>query len=117
MGTHCYIGLEDKESGVTQYIYIHYDGYFSHIVEVLRKHYMNRQNVEHLISCGNRSVLQEPSKLTKNDDEDDQAILAKNRYDFHQIARREIEYCYLFTKEDKWECSSREMFSIDELKY
>jgi hypothetical protein len=117
MGTHCFIGLEDKKDQTVRYIYIHYDGYFSHIVNIFRQHYMKREDVELLISHGDQTSLQEPSKLVNNNDENNKAALASNRFDFVRNAGMYIPFYYLFTKDDRWECQTTDMFSMDELKY
>ena len=132
MGTHCYIALEDATDGTVRYMYNHYDGYFSHIIPLLRKYYMERNNVEKLIACGNTSSLPLPhecltclTRLTRDkedeedeEDEDNQSIMVINRYVFDAIARANgIEYYYLFTKENKWECQTMNMIDIDKLDY
>jgi len=115
MGTHCYIALEDTNDDTIRYMYNHYDGYFSYIFPLLRKYYMERENVEKLISCGNTSSLPHPRECKTNDKEDKKYITVRNRYEFEAIARdSNIEYYYLFTKENKWECQSLNMIDIDD---
>ena len=117
MGTHCYIALEDTTDGTVRYMYNHYDGYFSHIIPLLRKYYMERNNVEKLIEYGSTSSLPLPHEcLTQN--KDNQPVMVRNRYEFDAIARSSyIEYYYLFTKENKWECQTSNMIDIDKLNY
>lgn len=115
MGTHCYIGIEDKDDGSVRYVYVHYDGYFSHIVPILRKHYMERKNVEELIECGDMTSLLLPHQCTKGETQNE---VLKHRYEFEIQARKVMmHYFYLFTKEEKWECQSAEMFTMDQLKF
>jgi hypothetical protein len=125
MGTHCFIGLEDKKDSTVRYIYIHYDGYFSHIANILRKHYTKRENVELLISVGDQTSLAEPSKLMNNTEEENKAKLSSNRFDFVRDMGMYIPFCYLFSK-DRWEWRisvlwnedrgrSLDFFDLDEL--
>ncbi len=120
MGTHYYIGVEDKNDGTVRYIYIHYDGYFSHVIPILRKHYMERKNVEGLINCGNSTNLRLPdewiSSVSNDDNDETEPNTVDDRYTFEIEARLNIEYFYLFNKDDKWECQTSEMISIDEFK-
>ena len=117
MGTHCYIAIEDKNDRTVRYVYVHYDSYFSHIVPLLRQHYMNRQNVERLIACGDMPSLLLPNKWVNEDyvDDENKPRVVNDRYVFEMEARHpfnNVHYFYLF----KWECQSIEMFSIDALK-
>ena len=112
MGTHCYIGVENKNDKTVCYVYIQYDGYFSHIIPLLRKHYMDRANVEGLIACGDMQSLRLPNEWIVSENE---PSTFGDSYIFEMEARRNIEYFYLFNKDDKWECQSSEMISIDEL--
>jgi hypothetical protein len=112
MGTHCYIGIEDKNDGTVCCVYIHYDGYFSYIIPLLRKNYMERSNVEGLIACGDMQSLRLPNEWIVCENE---PTTFGDRYIFEMEARQNIEYFYLFNKDDKWEFQSSEMISIDEL--
>lgn len=120
MGTHCYIALEDKDDKTVRYVYIHYDGYFSNIVPLLKKYYTVRKDVERLINSGVQSSLLLPNELYVCEDEELKPTTVKHRYIFESEAQRpelHIEYFYLFNKDDHWECQCTSMFSIDELKY
>lgn len=70
MGTHCNIGIEDRKDGKVRYIYVHYDGYFSNIVPILRARFMKRSEVEKLVRGGDLSGLsmhwQPPSEPSEN---------------------------------------------------
>lgn len=115
MGTHCFICIEDPSNHTVRSIYVHYDGYFSHIIPVLRKHYMTREQVEHLMSLGDQSILDDPSKLSIKTG--DPCEKWSNRYEMETFARTYVHYWYVFAGNDKWECQSSDMFGIDELKY
>lgn len=84
---------------------------------------MDRNNVEKLIACGNTSSLPLPHECLTcltcdKEDEDSKSIMVINRYVFDAIARANgIEYYYLFTKENKWECQTMNMIDIDKLDY
>lgn len=116
MGTHCYIGIEDKNDKTVCYVYVHYDGYFSSIVPILRKHYLDRKKVESLIKCGDMSSILLPDEWFVNKDKELLPKKVENRYVFESISRKHIEYFYLFNKDDKWECQSTNMFDMNELK-
>lgn len=115
MGTHCYIGIEDKNDGTVRYVYIHYDGYFSYIVPMLRKYYMERKNVESLIDCGNTQSLFLPNQWIVAESEGCLPLTVSDRYVFEREAMI-VHYFYLFNREDEWECKSTEMFRMSELK-
>lgn len=116
MTTHCYIGLEDIKDSV-HYIYVHYDGYFSHIVPILRKYYMDRKNVERLIDFGDMISLLLPNELDLEKGYKNKKK-SKNRYEFQteSVNIHHIQYFYLFNRYDKWECQSTEMFDIDHFR-
>ena len=117
MGTHCYIGIEETD-GTVRFIFIHYDGYFCHIIPMLRKYYATRENVKRLIEYGNKSILCLPHELSEETiDEDEKPQTVAHRYAFEELVHHKIEYYYLFTKEDKWLCQTSQMMDIDMIHY
>lgn len=73
---------------------------------------MERSNVEGLIACGDMQSLRLPNEWIVCENE---PTTFGDRYIFEMEARQNIEYFYLFNKDDKWEFQSSEMISIDEL--
>jgi hypothetical protein len=74
---------------------------------------MERTNVEGLIACGDMSTLHLPNEWFVSENEPN---TFDNRFVFEMEAHQNIEYFYLFNKDDKWECQSSEMISIEEFK-
>jgi hypothetical protein len=117
MGTHCYIGIE--ENGYVEYIYIHFDGYFSSIVPILRD-YTRREDVKKMIARGD-DVLLSLSQLQKNEPYE---VRPENRpkriTSMYALldARPRVAYVYVFTRDNEWVCSPViPFFSMNELKY
>ena len=118
MGTSCYIGIEERD-GTVEYIYVHFDGYFSNIVPILQD-YTNREDVKKMIACGSEaSILL--SEVLKNEP---YTVLPENRpkriRNMYALleARPRVSYVYVFTRDDEWVCDKTlPFFSMNELKY
>jgi hypothetical protein len=118
MGTSCYIGLEEQD-GTVEYIYVHFDGYFSNIVPIL-KDYTNREDVKKMIARGSEAPIL-LSEIQKNEP---YTVLSENRpqrirsmYALLE-ARPRVSYVYVFSRDDEWVCDKTiPFFSMNELKY
>lgn len=116
MGTHCCICLE-QSNGTVKCISIHYDGYFNHVVPILRDHYSKRDAVEKLIHCGSTFTLSSPQEL------DDSVVLEKkhrpfvlkNKYELESL-RSMMAYVYVFTHEGRWVCQVSDFIPIDQIQ-
>jgi hypothetical protein len=117
MGTRCLIGIENADSTVTC-IEIHYDGYFGHIIPILRTHYMTRESVEQLIRHGDNSVLLLPSELEDCPpvDVEHEPMVLNHKYKLEEL-RAFVPYCYLFTKNNEWECQLSDFMKITDLNF
>ena len=118
MGTSCYIGIEEQD-GTVEYIYVHFDGYFSNIVPILQD-YTTREDVKRMIAHGSdASILL--SEVQKNEP---YTVLPENRperirsmYALLEVKPR-VSYVYVFTRDDEWVCDTTlPFFSMNELKY
>jgi hypothetical protein len=118
MGTSCYIGLEERD-GTVEYIYVHFDGYFSNIVPILQD-YTNREDVKKMIARGNEASIM-LSEVQKNEP---YTVLPENRPErirnMYALleARPRVSYVYVFTRDNEWVCDTTlPFFSMNELKY
>jgi hypothetical protein len=118
MGTHCYIGIEEQD-GTVEYIYVHWDGYFSNIVPILRE-YTNREDVKKMIARGSDATLL-LSEVQKNEPH---TVLPENRpqriSSMYALldARPRVGYIYVFTRDNEWICHTISFyFSMKSLKY
>lgn len=55
MSTNAHIGISRGKNKV-EFIYLHWDGYPSYALEMLKEHYKDREKVEKLIALGDISV-------------------------------------------------------------
>ena len=118
MGTHCYIGIEENNGNV-EYIYVHFDGYFSNIVPILRD-YKKREDVKKMIARGNDAVLL-LSEVQKNEPytvlPENRPRLAGSMYALMDTEPR-VSYVYVFTRYDEWVCDTvLPFFEMSELRY
>ena len=67
MSTRSYICIE-KEEGVYEGVYCHWDGYLSHNGKLLNEFYQDRSKVEKLISLGDLSSLAQEIEPNPNEE-------------------------------------------------
>ena len=104
MGTHCYIGIEEQDRSV-EYIYIHFDGYFSNIVPTIRE-YVNREDVKKMIARGDDGLVS-LRELQKNEPHTVENCPCRISSKYALLdARPRVSYVYVFTRENEWECAS-----------
>lgn len=122
MGMHCYIAIENAD-GTIDYIFCHFDGYLAGIVPLLYKYYSDRTSVELLIKQGGIMILKPPSETMEPSSEPyDKTESAPNREAFYQQWKRDsvfyrayIQYYYLFTKDNRWECEKNGCMRISDI--
>ena len=77
MSTNAHIGIYRGKNKV-EFIYLHWDGYPSYALEMLKEHYKNREKVEKLIALGDISyngyddgftTVFQPVKIVKTEEE------------------------------------------------
>jgi hypothetical protein len=116
MGTHCYIGIEEDDGSV-EYIYIHFDGYFSSIVPILRD-YTEREDVKKMIARGDDGLIS-LHELQKNEPYNVREGPSRISSMYALIdARPRVAYVYVFTRDNEWLCDvTLPFFSMKHLKY
>jgi len=131
MSTRAQVAIEMKDGSI-QSIYNHSDGYIrGGLGEILAKHYQDREKVEKLISMGGASYITEEVGEEKNDfdkrdldkscfyhrDRDEDLVidkyLSEDEWETHLKSNIMIEWCYLFTQEDKWKVYNPAGHSFD----
>jgi len=133
MSTRAQVAIEMKDGSI-QSIYNHSGGYIhGGLGEMLAKHYQDREKVEKLISMGSASYITEEIGEEKNDfdkrdlncscfyhrDRDEELVIGKylSKVEWELDFQNDImiEWCYLFTQEDKWEVynPARTMFDLE----
>ena len=112
MGTHCMIAIEDKDGSV-RYIFCHYNGFPAHMVPLLKKHYMTREGVNHLLSEGGIVSLEDGIM----DRHESRMEWAKDRQAFMSEWRMtlSVPYLYIFTQDDEWLCCCNRNMPIHEI--
>ena len=120
MSTRSNIGIE-REKGIVESVYCHFDGYPEGVGVMLKEHYTDRAKVEKLISLGNMSCLEEkiePTLETHSFDnpEDNVCVFyGRDRGETDQESEKckkllypasgnfsGAEYVYLFTLDGRW---------------
>ena len=116
MSTNAHIGIYRGKNKV-EFIYLHWDGYPSYALEMLKEHYKDREKVEKLIALGDISCLEEevdiPNGVEHSFEKPHEGITIAYHRDrgesgcesrtttLKQFAK-DIEYAYLY-KDGKWE--------------
>lgn len=116
MSTNAHIGISRGKNKV-EFIYLHWDGYPSYALEMLKEYYKDREKVEKLIALGDISCLEEevdiPNGVEHSFEKPHEGITIAYHRDrgesgcesrtttLKQFAK-DIEYAYLY-KDGKWE--------------
>lgn len=101
MSTHSFICKESD--GKISAIYCHFDGYYDGVGVTLKDHYQNREKLEHLLTKGDISSLEEKLEECQVF-EDTETRYFDSRSDLLRAANDLcIEYVYLFTEKSEWE--------------
>lgn len=98
MSTNARIFVPAKDGSFNS-IYIHWDGYPSHVGRMLRDHYSNIEDINNLIDLGYLSDLQETPEecVAYHRDRNEDLVIEQ----FEELPDRNQEYEYLF-KDGHW---------------
>ena len=106
MSTNSFIGIKTSE-GISEVIYCHFDGYPSHHLPILSKHYGTIEKVKELLSFGDISVLETTIEKSIFYCRDKGEKMRKPELIAIGLAGKSyIEYVYLFDGE-KWVYNKR----------
>jgi len=116
MGTRASIMIE-RENGNVDGIYLHWDGYPSHVLPILENYYNTREKAEALINLGGISVLyknistnkphsfDKPQKdvtIAYHRDRDEDLHIFKNETVKYILKNCGAEYGYIFKLDNSW---------------
>lgn len=105
------------EDGTISSIYIHNDGYYEGVGQMLLEYYNSIEQAKEIVSFGDASFLEKTLKdsifyARDNGERDTDACVSENFLGFRDIcSRSEAEYAYLWLK-DGWKTGLNRMVSL-----
>lgn len=121
MSTNALIGRYDNDTGKIHYVYLHWDGYPDAVWPTLTRHYNTDEAVIRLLEDGSISCLDKDIEncVYYHRDKKENPIynltkvVTVDEFISMNSTSSNIEYIYLFDKEDGWSCYSGTMKEIN----